>query len=102
MPDPRKPITADSNATVLKSYETRMETVIENRKQVMNVREYGIQSMNITPSDDTWWGALNSVTAWVDHVQTANNDRYAHILLGGGSQMKSRALSQIIAEVKSK
>lgn len=102
MPDPRKPITADSNTTVLKSYETRMETVIENRKQVMNVREYGIQSMNITPSDDTWWGALNSVTAWVDHVQTANNDRYAHILLGGGSQMKSRALSQIIAEVKSK
>lgn len=98
MPDPSRPITADSNSTVRKSYETRIETVITNRKQFMSVHEHGIQSMKITPSEDTWWGALNTITAWVDHVQASNNDRYAHILLGGGNQIKSRALSQIVAQ----
>lgn len=98
MPDPSRPITADSSSTVRKSYETRMKTVIGNRKEVMGVHEHGIQSMKITPSEETWWGALNSITAWVDHVQASNNDRYAHILLGGGNQLKSRALSQIVAQ----
>jgi len=98
MPDPSRPITADNSSTVRKSYETRMQTLIENRKQVMAVYEHGIQSMKITPSEDTWWGALNTITAWVDHVQASNNDRYAHILMGSGNQIKSRALSQIFAQ----
>ena len=75
-----------------------MKTVIGNRKEVMDVHEHGIQSKNITPAEDSWWGALNTITAWVDHVQASNNDRYSHILLGGGNQIKSKALSQIVAQ----
>jgi phage/plasmid-like protein (TIGR03299 family) len=100
MPDIRRPITAESSSSVRKSHETRMKTLIETKEQVINVHEHGIQSMKIAPSDDTWWGALNTITAWVDHVQPSKNDRYAHILLGGGNQMKSKALSEIIAITK--
>lgn len=100
MPDIRRPITTESSSSVLKSHETRMKTLIETKKLVTDVHEHGIQSMGIAPSDNTWWGVLNTITAWVDHVQSSKNDRYAHILLGGGNQMKSKALSEIIVITK--
>ena len=43
-------------------------------------------------AEKTWWGALNTVTGWVDHVQATRGDRYAHILFGAGDRLKTSAL----------
>jgi hypothetical protein len=43
---------------------------------------------------------LNSVTAWVDHLQEIDGARYAHIMFGGGDEMKAKALTEAIAEAK--
>jgi hypothetical protein len=43
---------------------------------------------------------LNSVTAWVDHLQEIDGDRYAHIMFGGGDEMKAKALIEALAEAK--
>ncbi len=100
MPDPSRPRTADGNNAVRRAYETRMETIKKTRKQVYEVHLHGITSQNIEPAESTWWGALNSITAWVDHIQQTESDRYAHILLGSGAQLKSNALSKILENVK--
>lgn len=99
LPDPTKPATASSNMTVQRAWETRMESVRVARDEVQEVHTRGISSRNIPPGEDSWWGALNSVTAWVDHVQKTENDRYAHILLGSGDKMKSLALKLLTAKV---
>ncbi len=99
MPDPRKPVTADSNASVMRAFETRMATVHATRKQITAVHQEGISKQKIPPSEKTWWGALNTITGWVDHVQETDNDRYAHILLGSGDKIKSLALKRLTAEV---
>jgi len=44
---------------------------------------------------------LNSVTAWSDHLQTTESDRYAHVLFGNGDKLKSAALTRIQATLES-
>lgn len=102
MPDPAKPIRADEDTSVRRAHETRIETIQESREQIHDVHVNGIAAHDISPAEDTWWGALNSVTAWVDHVQKTDNDRYAHNLLGSGSQLKSRAMSRILESLNIK
>jgi len=101
-PDPAKPATASKNASVQKSYETRLHTIQQSREAVMRVHKEGISDlMNPIPkAQPNWWGALNSVTAWVDHVQATDNDHYAHILFGSGDQLKTSVLEKIKAEVE--
>jgi phage/plasmid-like protein (TIGR03299 family) len=99
MPDPTKPATANRNPTVLRGYETRMETILDTRKEVLGVHMDGIPSHNIPPAENNWWGALNSITAWSDHVQNTESDRYAHVLLGSGDKLKSSALTRIQATI---
>lgn len=101
MPDPSKPATANRNPSVLRGFETRMETIRATRKDVMRVHQEGIPDHRIQPADANWWGALNSVTAWTDHVQATENDRYAHVLFGSGDKLKAAALTRIqsLAEV---
>jgi phage/plasmid-like protein (TIGR03299 family) len=100
MPDPSKPATANRNPTVLRGFETRMETVRETRKEVMLVHQRGIPHRQIPPAEANWWGALNSVTAWSDHLQPTENDRYAHVLIGSGDKLKATALNRIQAITK--
>lgn len=95
MPDPSKPATANRNPSVLRGFETRMETVRETRKAVMEVHQQGIPDQHIPPAEANWWGALNSVTAWSDHIQATESDRYAHVLFGSGDKLKAAALSRI-------
>jgi phage/plasmid-like protein (TIGR03299 family) len=99
MPDPSKPASADQNQSVLQGYETRMETILATRKAVMTIHHDGIPELKIPPAESDWWGALNSVTAWSDHVQATENDRYAHLLLGSGDKLKSAALARVQATV---
>ncbi len=82
---------------MLRAYETRMEAVVATRKQVTEVHQQGITQLllQIPPAEKTWWGALNTITAWVDHVQHTDTDRYAHILMGSGDRLKSAALKRI-------
>jgi len=101
LPEPTKPATANRSPSVLRGYETRMETIRATRKEVMNVHQEGIPSRQIPPAESNWWGALNSVTAWSDHLQTTDSDRYAHVLFGNGDKLKSAALNRIQATVES-
>lgn len=100
MPDPKQPATAATNGSVGRAYETRLNTLRQTREEIRNVHLAGIPSHDISPADDTWWGALNSLTGWVDHVQAISSHRYAHSLLGSGDRFKSVALARILAEVK--
>lgn len=95
IPDPTKPATAKPNTSVLRGYETRMESILATRKEIVSVHREGILARKIPPAERTWWGALNSVTAWSDHVQETESDRYAHILLGSGDKLKAAALAKI-------
>ncbi len=92
-----KPATADQNPSVLRGYETRMETMRTIRKDILGVHVEGIPSLNIPPAESDWWGALNTITAWSDHLQTTGSDRYAHLLLGSGDKLKATALARIQA-----
>jgi len=91
LPEPRRPASAEANTAVDRAYETRRDKVFESRKQITAVHSDGIPARGISPADENWWGALNSVTAWVDHVQSVNGDRYAHLLLGPGDSLKKEA-----------
>ena len=56
------------------------------------MHEKGYQnSIKIEPAELTLWGALNAVTAYVDHVQVFNDDKYAQIMFGKGDQLKKTA-----------
>jgi phage/plasmid-like protein (TIGR03299 family) len=100
MPDPTLPSTAATNARVRRAHETRLKTLRLTRDEITDVHLNGIALQGIPPAEETWWGVLNSLTGWVDHVQATENDHYAHILLGSGDRFKSVALTRIQAEVK--
>jgi phage/plasmid-like protein (TIGR03299 family) len=97
IPDTNKPATANQNPAVLRGYETRMESLLATRKEIMGVHLEGIGDRKIAPAENNWWGALNTITAWSDHLQKTENARYAHILLGSGDKLKSAALNRIQA-----
>ena len=85
-----------------KAYETRLQTIQQSRDAVLRVHKEGIHDLknSIPKAQANWWGALNSVTAWVDHVQATEADHYAHILFGSGDQLKTSALEKIKSEVE--
>jgi hypothetical protein len=58
-----------------------------------------IPEQNIPADEPNWWGALNTITCWVDHLQETESDRYTHSLLGSGDTLKSRALAMAESEV---
>jgi phage/plasmid-like protein (TIGR03299 family) len=97
--EPAKPVTADTHPAVKKGYETRVETIRQMRSQILQVHRQGLPERRIPAAKYNWWEVLNSVTAWVDHVQETEGDRYAHILLGGGDRLKATALELVITEM---
>ncbi len=50
--------------------------------------------IKIEPAPKTWWGALNSVPARVDHASKIKGDRYANRLFSAGDRLKSNAYSR--------
>ncbi|OQZ07359.1 MAG: hypothetical protein B6D36_00280 [Planctomycetes bacterium UTPLA1] len=95
LPEPKRPATADQNPAVRKGYETRVESILAARRGIDTVFRHGIPEQRISPAGDNWWGALNAVTSWVDHVQEIKGDRYAHIIFGSGNLLKTKALELV-------
>lgn len=103
LPVPARPATAGTNAKAASAHETRMATIQAKRDQIMTLHQKGhtiecVPPVSIPPAAKTWWGALNSVTAWVDHVSEIEGDRYANALFGTGDQLKTLAYQRIMAE----
>lgn len=92
LPTPRPPVRVATDKTIRRRHETVMQTVLETRASVVKVFTDGLQNgMTIPPAEETLWGALNAVTAFVDHQQEIKGDRYAHILFGNGATLKRKA-----------
>jgi hypothetical protein len=72
----------------------RLQTLRQTRHEVEEIFRTGIPARKITPVGENLWGAVNAVTAWVDHQQRVDGDRYAHALLGSGDKLKTQALFQ--------
>jgi phage/plasmid-like protein (TIGR03299 family) len=97
LPDPARPSTAHSDSRVQRAFETRIASREADRREVASVFAHGIPDMQIEPAGETWWGALNTITAWVDHKQRIKGDRYAHRMFGAGDTLKSAALKMACA-----
>lgn len=101
LPEPRRPATANANPAVRKAWETRTESIAAARAAIGRVRSDGIEERAIPPAGANWWESLNAVTAWVDHRQQTDGDRYAHVLLGSGDKMKTAALELAVQATSS-
>lgn len=99
LPLPRPPA-AGALPAILKQYETRKQKIVDARNGIAAVFTHGCTNrLNIPPAEKTLWGALNSVTAFVDHKQEIDGDRYAHILFGSGASLKEKAYQLVVAEL---
>lgn len=98
LPDPARPATAARNRSVAAAYETRLARLAEERAAILHTRDQGVPALNVPAEPRTWWGSVNAVTAWVDHVQPTAGDRYAHAMLGAGDRLKSAAHDLAVAE----
>ena len=97
---PHPPVRAHINPILRRSYETRCANIQKERGRVVDVFTSGINNgIQIPPAEETVWGALNAITAYVDHVQTIRGDRYAHILFGNGTTLKCSAYKLALAQL---
>lgn len=102
LPIPAPPSLAAS-PTVRKQYDTRVHKIRDVRNGILTVFTKGLRNgVEISPADETLWGALNAVTAYVDHKQKIEGDRYAHILFGRGASLKEKAFDLILAQLPTK
>ena len=104
LPDPSKPASADTNQKVANAFETRLMTTRKCRDEITQVRRYGCTqrlSSNRVPAEaESWWSALNAVTAWVDHVQEVDGDQFADQMFGAGDGLKAKAYGRITELLK--
>jgi phage/plasmid-like protein (TIGR03299 family) len=93
VPLPRPPTRAPLDEFARQAYERRVEKAKTIRRGILKVYDSGIRNeMDIPPSEATLWGALNAVTAFVDHAQpTGKVDRYVHAMFGSGADLKYSA-----------
>jgi phage/plasmid-like protein (TIGR03299 family) len=72
--------------------ETHARKVEATHTAMREVFTAGITNGFLVPAaEKTLWGALNTVTAFVDHRQAVDGDRYAHSLFGSGAVLKQKA-----------
>jgi len=73
-----------------KTYETLEKQALDCRKGVIQrwLRANDTEPIAVR---GTWWGALNSVTAFVDHEMPIHHDRYASSMFGHGDEIKRKA-----------
>jgi len=103
LPDPTRPVTADTNVAVERGFDTRTHTIAAQRNEIMRVHTEGHKlpvdsNFVIAAAEKNWWGGLNSITAWVDHVSEIEGDRYANVMFGGGDRLKTVAFQKILKE----
>lgn len=93
LPEPKLPGSATPGSPQAKAHATRIATLARHRAALARIRTNGLVERDLAPDDPTWWGAVNAVTGWVDHVQSAQSARYAHAMFGAGDAIKRRALA---------
>jgi phage/plasmid-like protein (TIGR03299 family) len=97
LPLPHPPARISVDAGVRKRHEMRVQKITEARTSIGAVFAEGIcNGIKIPPAEETLWGALNAVTAFVDHN---NGDRYAHALFGSGATLKQKAYELAVAQL---
>jgi phage/plasmid-like protein (TIGR03299 family) len=100
LPYPRPPARMAMDVALHRRHETAMQKVNEAREGIARVFSSGLSNgITIPPAEETLWGALNSVTAFVDHQQQVRGNRYAYILFGKGAALKRRAFDLALAEL---
>jgi phage/plasmid-like protein (TIGR03299 family) len=95
IPDP-SPVAVNASVAVSRSYETHLAKVVEARAAIERIRVQGLPDRDIPADAPTWWGAVNAVTAWVDHARVVKGNRYAHALFGAGDRLKSTAFERAL------
>jgi phage/plasmid-like protein (TIGR03299 family) len=93
LPDPRPPAGAIAGSAPWRGHATRIATLAGYRRAVTRIRSCGLEALALDPEAPTWWGAVNAVTGWVDHVQPLEGGRYAHAMFGSGDRLKRVALA---------
>jgi hypothetical protein len=70
-----------------------LERIRKEREAILRIFVKGatLNGQRIEPEENAW-GALNAVTAYVDHLRDVKNgDRYAHIHFGYGARLEEQA-----------
>lgn len=92
LPLPQRPTPLPTDGRRLQQYEARCQAIEETRAAIQEVFTAGISNgVVVPPAEESLWGALNAVTAFVDHLQPIGGDRYAHSLFGAGAALKQKA-----------
>ena len=100
LPLPTPPARLQLDASVERQYQTRVHKITEARESIAKVFAQGLSNgINIPPAEETLWGALTALTAFVDHKQEIKGDRYAHILFGSGATLKRKAYELALAQL---
>jgi phage/plasmid-like protein (TIGR03299 family) len=100
LPLPRRPSNASISSAVQRQYDTRLQKITEARKSITTVFAEGCNNgLKIPPAEKTLRGALNSITAFVDHKQEIKGDRYAYMLFGSGATLKQKAYDLAVAQL---
>jgi phage/plasmid-like protein (TIGR03299 family) len=100
LPLPRPPADGSVALSVRRQYDTRVQKITEARKGIVTVFAEGCRNgLEIPPAEETLWGALNAVTAFVDHKQEISGDRYAYMLFGSGATLKQKAYDLVLAQL---
>ena len=100
LPLPTPPARLQLDARVARQFQARVNKINETRNSIGTVFAKGLSNgTNIPPAEETLWGALNAVTAFVDHQQEIDGDRYAHALFGSGAILKEKAYELVVAQL---
>lgn len=102
LPLPAEPARGSSRQTRV-AFESRRANVLADYAALSRVFDSGYSepwgSKAVQPpAERTFWGALNAVTAWVDHVREVDGDRFANVTFGAGASLKSRAFEAAVEQ----
>jgi phage/plasmid-like protein (TIGR03299 family) len=99
LPIPRKSFKADDDRRSRAAFERRVAEIEAARKEIRRLRVEGI-GMELLTARGTYWGALNAVLEYVDHVKKVKGSRTAYTLLGDGMELKARAFHVVRQAIK--
>lgn len=99
LPKPPDPNRAGDRAR--QDYEQRLAKAQEVRSGLLNLHRLGSKNgKEIPPAALTLWGALNTVTAYVDHFEKiGDRDRYVHSIFGAGAVHKRKAFELAVSHL---
>ena len=93
---PQQP--ANPNPAVQRAYQTRKEQMLTSRQEVEK-RWNKENDDGLITVRGTWWGALNAVTAHVDHDLAPEQDSLAYTVFGPGNDLKNEAYDLAVASM---